>query len=152
MATPGSNYSHSSGSEQENVLWEHGDDDSFSSNYSSSRSDFDNSFSPQNLSTPSFTLTPTPSLTSPMLSMGLSSQVSEIFSPTSSTTPVPRRNLGSRTGKRAKFNGNQYTTKHSHFRLDDCRQLKSKRLRYKLSRHGYTSRISVPRSQKKSDI
>ena len=29
MATAGNNYSHSSGSEQENVLWEHGDDDSF---------------------------------------------------------------------------------------------------------------------------
>ena len=106
---------------------------------------------------------PTPGLTSPMLTMELSSQESEIFFPKSSSTHITRRRAG-RTSKRAKFHGNQHTQQQTidsssddpsifDSSADTCiTKTKYKRFRYKLPRRGYSSKFSAPFPFRKVDV
>ena len=164
MATPLSNISsHSSESEPEhdNRLWEHGDDNSLSTNSSSSIV-LDTSFTSEAVHSPGSSQPPTPGITSPMTSMELSSQVSEIFFPQSSNTPGPPRKVG-RPLKQSKFRGNRFTIRSLNTSLDDSTSLdtsiirstsrhKSKRIMYKIPRCGYTSKISAPFVPRKRDV
>ena len=97
--------SNTSGSEPQNVLWEHGDDNTDSTSISIHSVDTSAA-----IQTPSSSQPPTPGLTSVMLTMELSSRESGIFFSKSSCTHIPRRRAG-RTRKRAKFHGNQHTQK-----------------------------------------
>lgn len=77
-----------------NVLWEHGDDNYTSANSSSSLSQ--SPHASQLIHPPIESQPTTLGVTSPFLSMKLSSQESDIFFPTSSSTSVPHRKGGSK--------------------------------------------------------
>ena len=135
-------------SDKDNRLWEHGDDNSLTSN-SSSSSDLDASCTSEAIPSPSSSQPLTPGLSSPMGTIGLSSQEPQRFFPESSSTPVRRWNRG-RISRKSWNRGNQYTRKSS--QLGESSSMdssfvtpsKPKRSSIKLSRRGYTSRISEP--------
>ena len=96
----------------------------------------------------------TPGLTSPMTALGLSSQKSGIFFPTSSSTPIPVVKRG-RHSRRSKFHGNRFSSLPTNSDDTDTSQPQkpsSKRLRYKTPRCGYTSRFSAPFPFRKTKV
>ena len=96
-----------------NVLWEHGDDNYTSANSSSSLSQ--SPFASQLIHPPIASQPTTLGVTSPFLSMKLSSQESDIFFPTSSSTSVPLRKR-ERKPKGHRFHGNRFVTAEIHSR------------------------------------
>ena len=142
-----------------NVLWEHGDDNYTSANSSSSLSQ--SPLASQLIHPPIASQPTTLGVTSPFLSVKLSSQESDIFFPISSSTSVPLRKWD-RKPKGHRFHGNRFVTAEINSRTlyesstrDSSADIssmkpKSKRFRFTLPRRGYISKFSTPFLSEKS--
>ena len=142
-----------SSSQGSNVMWEQGDDyTDYGENSSPSHSEIQSPLSSPPISPISSQAT-TPGITTPLSTLGISSQSSTFF-PESSITQVPKK-LGRRK-KSFRFHGNQFTSKSSQTTQSQSSIESSPRKRkqpaLKLSKRGYCSLFTTPRPSITRDV